>query len=179
GNGSSYSSAMTPDGRYVAFASAATDLVPGDANGIPDIFVRDLWSGTTQLASVNAKATNAYSSFSDVPAINPDGRYVAFYSSATNLVPGLIFGGEIFQRDMVAGTTTWISAGARSLFQSVTGSSNAVPCSLRMSDDGNYIAFEVCTNAPAPTSPAPTSVTVARGIILHYSQATGLTDLVH
>jgi hypothetical protein len=179
GNGASYSSAMTPDGPYVAFASAATDLVPGDANGIPDIFVRDLWSGTTQLASVNAKATNAYSSFSDVPAITPDGRYVAFYSSATNLVPGQIFGGEIFQRDMVAGTTTWISAGARSLFQSVTGSSNAVPCSLRMSDDGNYIAFEVCTNAPAPTSPAPTSVTVARGIILHYSQATGLTDLVH
>ncbi len=49
GNGASYSSAMTPDGRYVAFASAATDLVPGDGNGIPDIFVRDLWSGTTRL----------------------------------------------------------------------------------------------------------------------------------
>jgi Tol biopolymer transport system component len=171
GNGASYSSAMTPDGRYVAFASAATDLVPGDANGIPDIFVRDLLSGTTRLASVGAKATNSLNqSLSDTPAITPDGHYVTFYSSATNLVPGQIYGGEIFQRDMVAGTTAWISVGARALFKSVTGSSNAVPCNLRMSDDGTYIAFEVCTNSPTA---------VARGIILRYSRATGLTDLVH
>jgi Tol biopolymer transport system component len=170
GNGASYSSAMTPDGRYVVFASAATDLVPGDTNGIPDIFVRDLLSGTTQLASVNATATNTYGSFSDIPAITPDGRYVAFYSTATNLVPGQVLGGEVFQRDMVAGTTTWISAGARALFQSVTGSSNAISCSLRMSDDGNYVAFEACTNAQA---------LVERGLILRYHVASGLTDLIH
>ena len=107
------------------------------------------------------------------PAITPDGRYVAFYSSATNLVPGQISGGEIFQRDMVAGTTTWISAGARNLFKSVTGSSNAVPCNLRMSDDGNYIAFEVCTNASGGTA------AVERGIILRYNRTSGLTDLIH
>ena len=170
GNGASYSSAMTPDGRYVVFASAATDLVPGDANGIPDIFVRDLLSGKTQLVSVHAQATNTYGSLSDTPAITPDGRYVTFYSSATNLVPGQRLGGEIFQRDLLTGTTTWISAGARALFQSATGSSNAVPCNLRTSDDGNYVAFEVCTN---------TSGTVERGIILRYSRASGLTDLIH
>jgi hypothetical protein len=169
GNGASYSSAMTPDGRFVAFTSAATDLVPGDTNGIPDIFVRDLWSGTTLLASVNAKATNSYGSFSDVPAITPDGRYVAFYSTATNLAPGQVLGGEIFQRDMVAGSTTWISAGARALFQAVTGSSNAVSCSLRMSDDGNYVAFAVCTNA---------QTLVESGLILRYNVASGLTDLI-
>ncbi len=74
---------------------------------------------------------------------------------------------------MVAGTTTWISAGARALFKSVTGSSNAVPCNLRMSDDGNYIAFEVCTNASGGTA------AVECGIILRYNRTSGLTDLIH
>ncbi|MGA2246294.1 MAG: hypothetical protein ABSH48_14955 [Verrucomicrobiota bacterium] len=175
GNGASYSPAMTPDGRYVAFASAATDLVPGDTNGIPDIFVRDLVSGTTRLASVGAMAANGpYQSLSDTPAITPDGRYVAFYSSATNLVPDRILGGEIYQRDLVAGTTTWISADAGNLLQSVSGSSNAVSCSLRMSDDGNYVAFGACTNASWPNS-----ATAERGLILRYNEASGLTDLIN
>lgn len=123
GNGASYSSVMTPDGRYVAFASAATDLVPGDTNGISDVFVRNLWNGTTQLASVNAIATNAYTSFSDAPVITPDGRYVTFYSSATNLVVGQTFGGLIFQRDLVAGTTLRIPS-----------PTNVVPFNFRSSE---------------------------------------------
>jgi len=45
---------MTPDGRYVAFISSASNLVPGDTNGIPDIFVRDLVAGTNDLVSVGA-----------------------------------------------------------------------------------------------------------------------------
>ena len=49
--------AMTPDGRYVAFTSAATDLVAGDTNGIPDVFMRDLQSGTPGLVSVGASQT--------------------------------------------------------------------------------------------------------------------------
>lgn len=173
GNGSSYSSVITPDGRYVAFTSTATNLVAGDTNGIADVFVRDLQNGTTRLASLGAKTTNSttFTSFSDTPAITPDGRYVAFYSSATNLVPGVKFGGEIYVRDLVAGTTTWASIDARSLSKTLTGSSNVVSCNLQISDDGNYVAYEVCTNAPAPTS--------ARGIILRYSLTTGLTDVVH
>ena len=175
-NGASYSSAMTPDGRYVAFASAATDLVYGDTNGIPDVFVRDLLGGTTTLVSAGAKVVSSGNNArSDTPAITPDGRYVAFYSWATtNLVPRQVFGGEIFQRDLVAGTTTWISVDARSLYKSVAGTSNVVSSNLRMSDDGNYIAFETFTNAPAPTY-----MTGGRGIILRYDLASGLTDLIH
>ena len=175
GNGASYSPAMTPDGRYVVFASAATDLVPGDTNGISDIFVRDLVSETTTLVSVGATTANGtFPSLSDTPAITPDGRYVAFYSTATNLVPGQVLGGDIFQRDMAAGTTIWASAGARDLFQSISGSSNEVSCSLRMSDDGKYIAFAACTNAHWPLlTPTPES-----GIILRYNCASGLTDLI-
>src|SRR5208282_5459283 len=51
GNGNSGSAVMTPDGRYVAFVSSASNLVTGDSNGIPDIFVRDMQLGTTTLAS--------------------------------------------------------------------------------------------------------------------------------
>jgi hypothetical protein len=172
GNGASSDSAMTPDGRYVVFASAATDLAPGDTNGIPDIFVRDLLNGTTRLASARAITNSANRSLSGAPAITPDGRYVAFYSSATNLVPGQILGGDIFELDTVTGTTTWISAGARSLYQSVWGATNATSCNLRMSDDGNYIVFEAGTN------PLATAGLAGPGMILRYNRASGLTDLI-
>ena len=79
GNGTSGSSAITPDGRYVAFVSTASDLVPSDTNGIPEIFVRDLQTGTTVLASVGAASTSTLypSPNSAAPVITPDGRYVA------------------------------------------------------------------------------------------------------
>jgi Tol biopolymer transport system component len=54
GNGASTDPVMTPDGRFVAFISAASNLVPNDTNGISDIFVRDLLNGTTTLVSVGA-----------------------------------------------------------------------------------------------------------------------------
>lgn len=173
GNGASDSSVMTPDGRYVAFSSAATNLVAGDTNGIPDVFLRDLKNGTTRLVSVGAKATSltAFTNLSAAEAITPDGRYVAFYSSATNLVAGQRLAGDIYVRDMVAGTTTWASSGARDQFKAVTGSTNAVSCNARLSDDGQYVAFEACTN--------PATATSARGIILRYNVASGQTDLVH
>ena len=174
GNGASYSSAMTPDGRYVSFASAATDLVPGDTNGIADVFVRDLLGGTTTLVSVGALSTDGgYPSRSDTPAITPDGRYVTFFSSATNLVPGQTTAGEIFQRDLVAGTTTWVSVDARNLYESITGSTNAASCNLRMSDDGNYVAFETCTNPSMATF-----LTGEPGLVLRYEVASGQTELI-
>src|SRR3989442_5842419 len=118
GNGVCRGSAMTPDGRYVAFVSAATNLVAGDTNGIPDVFVRDLQTQTPILVSVGAKITNSSSGFfpsSESPDITPDGRYVAFYSTATNLAPGAGIAGEVYVRDLVAGTTIWASANARAL----------------------------------------------------------------
>src|SRR4029079_18036557 len=83
-NRGSRSSTMTPDGRYVAFVSAASDLVSNDTNGIPDIFVRDMQSGTTVCASAAAKPTSA-GTLSENPLLSADGRYVAFFSTATNL----------------------------------------------------------------------------------------------
>ena len=172
-NGTSRSSVMTPDGRYVAFVSAASYLVAGDTNGIPDVFVRDLQAGTTALVSIGAKSTNSTSPLlgsSESPEITPNGRYVVFYSTATNLVPGVKTTGEMYVRDLTAGSMIWASTNARAIFQSVTGKTNAVSCNYSISDDGQFVGFEACTNPPGGSS--------AFGIILRYGLQTGLTDTI-
>ena len=173
GNGVSRNSVMTPDGRYVAFVSAASDLVAGDTNGIPDIFVRDVQLGTTTLVSIGATSTNISSPFvgsSESPEITPDGRYVVFSSTATNLVPGVMTTGEIYVADLIGGTTTWASATARTLFQLLLGTTNAISYNASISANGQYVAFEVSSNGLVGVS--------ARGMVLRYSLASGLTGVV-
>jgi len=164
GNGTSRGSVMTGDGHYVAFVSAAANLVSRDTNNSADVFVRDLQAGKTTLVSVGA-ATN-----SESPEITPDGRYVVFYSAATNLVPGLTTTNEIYVRDLLAGNTTWASTNARAIAQAVTGNSNFTSCNYSISDDGQFVAFEACTNSPS----GPTAL----GIFLRYQLPTGLTDIL-
>ena len=89
GDGPSFDPATSADGRFVAFISHATNLVPGDTNGRDDVFVRDRQAGTTELVSVGAGGAQANGSSGDFGrvAISADGRFVAFDSSASNLVP--------------------------------------------------------------------------------------------
>jgi Tol biopolymer transport system component len=169
GNGVCRRSVMTPDGRYVAFVSAANSLVPDDTNNMPDVFVRDLVAGTTTLTSVGARSTNAVAlSSSESPEITPDGRYVAFYSSATNLVPEATLGGEIYVRDLVAGVTIWASTNSRAKL-----ATNAISYNHAISADGQYIAFE--TSAQAPLS-EPSNF--RSGYILRFNLLSGTTDVV-
>jgi Tol biopolymer transport system component len=86
---------ISADGRYVVFRSNATNLVPGDTNGLTDIFVRDLLAGTTERVSVgeNGQALGGLSGGVaggglDVSVISGDGGAIAFASQATNLVFG-------------------------------------------------------------------------------------------
>ena len=93
GNGESYPPDISSDGRYVTFGSLATDLVTGDANAALDFFVRDRKNGRTELVSISTVGEQLAGSESigandPKPAISWDGRYVAFHSSAPNLVPG-------------------------------------------------------------------------------------------
>jgi len=175
-SGISRGSVLTPNGRYVAFTSAATNLVANDTNGIADVYVRDLQAGTTTLVSVGA-LTNlnppimGTATSSESPEITPDGRYVAFYSTATNLVPKVMTAGEIYIRDLVGGNTIWASTNARAIFKSTFGGTNVVSCNYSISDDGQFVAYVVCTN--------PATGSSARGIILRYSLATGLTDIIN
>jgi hypothetical protein len=152
---------MTPDGRYVAFVSEASNLVPGDTNGIPDIFVRDLQTGSTVLVSVGA-VPRGLQDTAEAPDITPDGRYVAFYDSATNLVPGVPAGGDIYVRDLAANLTIWASSYARTAVPS-----NSVNCyNHALSADGRFVAYEASDSS------------AWQGNILRFSLATGFTDVV-
>jgi Tol biopolymer transport system component len=144
GNGASDNPAISLDGRYVAFMSAATNLVAGDTNARYDIFLHDRTPQTTVRVSMSSAGaeTNAGS---DRPAISADGRYVVFESSATNLVTGDTNDvNDIFLRDTQASTTERISLSSAGT-QSDGASSEAT-----VSDDGRYVAFHsLATNLVA------------------------------
>ena len=99
GNSYSYYPSISSDGRYVAFMSAASNLVPNDTNGTVDIFVHDRQTGQTTRVSVDSAGVQGNSG-SYNPSISSDGRYVAFISFASNLVPNDTNGvNDIFLHD--------------------------------------------------------------------------------
>jgi Tol biopolymer transport system component len=134
-DGESLDPAITADGRYIAFASDASDLVPGDGNHSFDVFVRDMVAGTTTRVSVDTTGGDPNGG-SFEPAISPTGRYIAFASDASDLVPGDgNHSFDVFVRDMVAGTTTRVSV------DTTGGDSDGASVTPAISADGRYIAF--------------------------------------
>ena len=125
---------VTPDGRYVVFNSAATNLVTGDINGQQDVFVHDMITGQTQRASVSTSGTEG-SGQSQEGVISADGRYVAFVSSANNLVAGDSGQWDIFVRDLVLDTTTRVS------LNTAGGQANASSGTCSISSDGRYVQY--------------------------------------
>jgi Tol biopolymer transport system component len=100
--------ALSGDGRYVAFHSTASNLVPGDTNDAGDVFVHDRQTATTERVSVASDGTegNGRSGGAGRASLSADGRFVAFRSEASNLVPGDTNGArDIFVHDRQAGTT--------------------------------------------------------------------------
>ncbi|MDQ3878593.1 MAG: PKD domain-containing protein, partial [Actinomycetota bacterium] len=137
GNGISEHPQLTPDGRYVAFRSAANNLVSGDTNNVPDIFIRDLQTQTTSRISISTNGVQANDTSERQIAISSDGRYVAFESYASNLHPWDQNGDwDVFLRDRTQGSTTIVSVGL-SGFSGNLGSYYPV-----MSQDGRYVAFQ-------------------------------------
>jgi N-acetyl-anhydromuramyl-L-alanine amidase AmpD/N-acetylneuraminic acid mutarotase len=111
GNGPSYSPSISADGHYVAFVSEATNLVAGDANGVADIFVRDLQANTTTLVSKTWNGSSANGA-SRQPSISGDGRYIAYESDASNLVLNDTNGfSDVFLYDSALGTVQKLSVG--------------------------------------------------------------------
>jgi len=147
GNRQSQDAVISADGRYVAFTSGASNLVPADTNGSFDVFVRDRQAGTTRRVSVAGTGRQG-NSHSGGTAISSDGRYIAFSSDATNLVPGDTNQvADIFLRDMQAGTTRRVNlsnTGTQSPGE-VGGSSAAA-----ISDDGRYVTFWSAANSLVP-----------------------------
>jgi Tol biopolymer transport system component len=137
GDGGSALPSISADGRFVAFVSTATNLVPGDSNGVADVFVRDRRSGTTQRVSVATGGSQANAASGGRPSISADGRYVAFVSFATDLVAGDTNAvSDVFLRDRTGGTTTRVSLAA------ANAQSAAASLSPSISADGRFVAFE-------------------------------------
>ncbi|MGI8875285.1 MAG: TolB family protein, partial [Egibacteraceae bacterium] len=102
---------VSADGRVVVFESAAADLTGAtDVNGVTDVFVRDLVTGTTTLVSANPSG-DAGDGASFDPTISADGRTVAFSSEATDLTgdPDANGATDVFARDLVTGATGLVS----------------------------------------------------------------------
>ena len=136
-NDYSYSPSISADGRYVAFFSAASNLVSGDTNNVSDIFVHDRNTGATTRVSVASDGTQANSGSALSTSISADGRYVVFASDANNLVSGDTNGQwDIFVHDRVTSVTTRVSVDSNGT------QSNAAPGFFSVSADGRYVAFD-------------------------------------
>jgi Tol biopolymer transport system component len=134
-NGNSFQPKISADGRYVAFASNASNLVAGDTNGHADVFVRDRVAQVTRLVSVGPGGLQANSA-SFFPAISADGRFVVFTSNASNLVAGdTNTTDDVFVRDLVAQVTQRVSVGPLGR-QDNNDSFDPV-----ISADGRFVAF--------------------------------------
>ena len=136
GNGNSYSSSISADGRFVAFQSDATNLVANDTNGKPDIFVRDRQTHTTARISVSSAGVEGNGG-SYAPSISANGRYVAFVSDSSNLVANDTNGFlDVYVRDRQAGTTRRVS------ISSTGHQGNSDSYNPSISADGRYVAFQ-------------------------------------
>ena len=146
GNGRSEQPSISSDGRYVAFHSETSNLVPGDTNGWSDVFVYDSQTGQTSRVSVASDGTQGNWNSYD-PSISADGRYVAFASEASNLVPddtntcSPIFTSpgscpDVFVHDRQTGQTSRVSVASNG---AQGGGISRFPS---ISADGRYVAFD-------------------------------------
>lgn len=135
GNGFSSEASLSADGRFVAFHSNASNLVPDDTNASSDVFVHDMLTGSTTLASVASDGTQANNGGGDT-SMSFDGRYVAFSSSASNLVPDDTNASfDVFVHDMLTGSTTIASIASDGTYANLGSSDTS------LSADGRYVIF--------------------------------------
>ncbi len=123
------------DGRYIAFMSYATNLVPNDTNGNSDIFVHDTVTGNTERVSTD-KDGNQAEGINWHPSISDDGRYVTFKSSANNLVSDNTLFADIFVKDRITGFIHIVSV------DNDGNHANSGSLVASMSGDAQHIAFQ-------------------------------------
>ncbi len=144
GDGDSFNPRVSADGRFVAFDSAASNLVANDTNGTFDVFVRDRSNGSTERISVRNDGGEA-TCCSGNPQISDDGRFVVFASDSPDLVPPGGFG--VLLRDRALGTTRFLGRGRRPA----------------ISADGRWAAFlqdAVVVMPPGSARPVPAGTPV-------------------
>lgn len=140
-NGISVNPTISASGRWVAFISAASNLVANDGNGFADVFRRDLATSRTVLVSRDASGGGANEGvFGGPPSISRSGRYIAYFSDATDMVSGDTNGEpDVFLRDVR--TRTNVRVNVNSAGQQVIGFGSFHIVRTDVSDDGRYVAF--------------------------------------
>jgi Tol biopolymer transport system component len=151
GNANSYEAALSVDGRYAAFASASTNLVDGDTNGVPDVFVHDRLTDRTFRVSVNSTGEQANMGVSQafpletgsrLISMSANGRYVMFRSVASNLVAGdTNEAADVFVHDIRTRKTSRVNVSSS---EAQANADTRHPVGLpqwNVSDDGRYVFF--------------------------------------
>ncbi|MBI4882596.1 MAG: PD40 domain-containing protein [Actinobacteria bacterium] len=129
--------AISADGRYVSYRSGATNLVTGDTNGENDVFLYDRVLATTTRISVTSAGAQATGGASETSTISSDGRYISYYSYATNLVAlDTNSQPDVFLYDRILATTTRVSVTSAGV--QAAGGESLDPA---ISDDGRYITY--------------------------------------
>jgi RHS repeat-associated protein len=150
GDGDSELPAVSADGRYVAFQSAASNLVVPDPSLKDDIFVADRTTGALSLSSVSTSGVRG-DGHSFGAAISADGRYVAFASFARNLADDIttpVGKSQIYRRDRTSGITTLVSAG---LAGAGGNGSSGLGFRVAISADGQFVAYDsIATDLISP-----------------------------
>jgi PKD repeat protein len=137
GDRSSTSGGISGDGRFVTFASLATNLVSADTNGRQDVFVHDRQTGQTMRVSVSSDGVQGNDTSSG-PAISADGSLVTFISISTNLIPGLTSSvWNIYAHNRLTGELTQVTAP----YQGTQPNDNTSFRPASISADGRYVAF--------------------------------------
>ncbi|MFT7485448.1 MAG: Tol biopolymer transport system component [Candidatus Paceibacteria bacterium] len=166
-NGGSRYPVLSFNGRYIAFESKASNLVSGDSNSLRDVFVHDRVTGVT--SRVSESGTGQQGNGESVDAfISPDGRYVAFESDATNLVPvDTNARRDVFVKDLQTGAVILASVDSAGL-QGNRDSQNA-----SLSEFGLRIAFS--SNA---SNLVPMDANGYEDLFVH-DLATGITERIN
>jgi len=136
----SQGAAISGDGRLVAFASRADNLVPGDTNNDFDVFVRDLRTGAVTRVSVSTSGAQGTGSSSTDPVFSRDGSTVAFMSGANGLTADGAANptGDIFVHNLRTGTTVKASIG----LDGVSGNGWSGSHFASLSQNGRYVSFQ-------------------------------------
>jgi cold shock CspA family protein len=157
GNGYSWTPSLSANGRFVAFQSTASNLVAGDTNSRSDIFLHDRVTGATSRVSVDSAGAQANGGSLEYPSISADGRFVAFESGASNLVPGDTNATpDVFVHDRASGATSRVSVSSAG----VQGNSESGYPSI--SADGRFVAFQSYA-----TNLVPDDTNLAQDVFVH------------
>ena len=141
GNGGGTGAQISADGRFVVFESNSDELVAGDVNQVPDIFLKDLVTGKIELVSVAGNAAKTQGNNGSFGAqLSPDGRYVLFSSFASNFQAGdTDNAADVFRKDLIPGKLVCLSTSLREVQGKVEGDGKSSAATI--SADGRYVFF--------------------------------------